>query len=316
MKQRMFRPLEPATYHLLLLSLVVAMAGAWPAMAEPCALPSRSELGSLDPAPEPSWTRQEEWIWKQVLVGEAADFKQLYCEKEPLDPSAGDEVWQNAARSDKPRQVSERFLLDVLTKERFAEAVPPRGLRIVGALFTAPIDLSDVEFSRPIWLDWSRFIGPVSLRDARLGSILSFEGSAFQDTVDLSGAKVGGLLNASGSTFGAALNMDNLTVEQGLFLSAGATFTGEVSLSGAKVGGQLDASGSTFEDTLYMDNLTVEQGLFLREGATFKGEVRLSGAKVGGSSMPAAPPSGPISTWMASRPTRGCSCAERPSRVR
>ncbi len=185
-------------------------------------LPTESELGSLDPPPPAgpeTWTLQEKWIWKQTLAGEAADFNQLYCEKEPLDPSAGDEVWQNPAKSDKPRQVSERFLLDVLTKKRFAEAVPSRGLRIVGALFTAPIDLSGVEFDRQIWLDRSRFIGPVSLSDARLGSLLSFERSAFQDAVDLRGAKVGGELNASGSTFEAALDMDNLTVEQSLYLA-------------------------------------------------------------------------------------------------
>ena len=124
MKLRRFQPLGPPMYYLLLLSLVVgvvfgawpawAQPGAWPVWAEPCALPTAQELGLLDPPPEPSWTRQEGWTWKQPLAGEVADFNQLYCEKEPLDPSAGDEVWQNSASSDKARQVSERFLLDAL----------------------------------------------------------------------------------------------------------------------------------------------------------------------------------------------------------
>ena len=162
---------------MLLVSLIVAVVlGAWPAWAKSCHLPTESELGLLDLSPPPgreTWTLQENWIWKQTLAGEVADFNQLYCEKEPLDPSAGDAVWQNGDQSAKPRQVSERFLVDVLTKKRFAEAVTSRGLRIVGALFTAPIDLSGVKFDRQIWLDRSRFLGPVSLTSAQLGSLLS-----------------------------------------------------------------------------------------------------------------------------------------------
>ena len=87
----------------------------------------------------------------------------------------------------------------------------------------------------------------------------------------LLGAEVGGGLDASGSTFEAALNMDNLTVEQSLFLRTGATFKGDVILNGAKVGGQLDASGSTFGAALNMDSLTVERNLFLREERSSRG---------------------------------------------
>jgi hypothetical protein len=55
--------------------------------------------------------------------------------------------------------VSERFLLDVLTKKRFAEAVPHQGLRINGALLAGPLDLSGINFERGVWLDQSRFTG-------------------------------------------------------------------------------------------------------------------------------------------------------------
>ena len=283
LEQGRFLPLWRAAHRLLPLSLLIAVAfGASPAWAKPCALPTKSELGSLDPAPERSWNYREWWIWSQTLAGEAADFNQLYCEKEPLNPSAGNAVWQNPAKSGKPRQVSERFLLDVLTKKRFVEAMPSRGLRIVGALFSDPIDLSGVDFNRQIRLNRSRFIGPVSLAGARLGSSLSFEGSAFQDNVALTGAKIGGQLSAIGSTFEDGLDMAALEVGLALILSKG-TFKGHVSLLGAKVGGQLSASGSTFEDGLDMDSLEVGQTLYLRGEATFKGEVRLIGAKVGGS---------------------------------
>ena len=292
---------------LFLIGLVVALFfGAWPAGAQTCRLPTENELTSLDPPPPSgleTWTLQEKWVWKQTLAGATADFNQLYCQKEPLDPSAGDQVWESRAKPDQPRLLSERFLVDVLTNKHFAEAVPSRGLRIVGALFAAPIDLSGVNFGLPIWLDRSRFVGPVSLIGAQLG-FLSFEGSTFQgavrlhdarigvglntergtfkDYVGLLGATIGGAFSAHGSTFEAILNMESLTIEQHLLLRDGATFKGDVNLRGARIFGQLAADGAIFEATLDMDSLVVEQSLFLNQAATFKGGVNMTGAKVGG----------------------------------
>jgi hypothetical protein len=265
-----------------LVGLVVAVfLGAGPACSKPCTLPTESELGSLDP-PAPAgpgtWTLQEKWIWRQTLAGEVADFNDLYCEGEPLDPSVGDEVWQSSV---KPRQVSERFLVDVLATKRFTEAMHFRGLRIVGALFSVPIDLSGIQVDHALWLDRSRFIGPFVLTYAQLGSILSIDGSTFLDTVDLRGATVGGQLNAAATTFAADLKMNNIMVEQSLFLSDGATFHGEVRLTDATVGGHLDASNSTFRSALKMESLKVAQNLILR-GGTFEDEVRLTGAEIGG----------------------------------
>jgi hypothetical protein len=63
-----------AAPRLLQLGFMVAMAiGALPAWATACILPDAKEYGSLDPAPEPSWTPQEKWVWKQTLAGEVAD---------------------------------------------------------------------------------------------------------------------------------------------------------------------------------------------------------------------------------------------------
>jgi hypothetical protein len=167
--------------------------------APPCALPAANELGPLDPPPEPSWALQEKWIWERTLAGEMADFNQLYCQK--LDPKADDPAWRDPA---KPGRVGERFLLDALAKKPFAEAIPARGLRIVGAWFPDPLDLSGVEIVRQLWLAGSRLDKPVSFSFARLENSLSLEGSTFTGDVDLNGAKVEGMLVANGSTLRAA----------------------------------------------------------------------------------------------------------------
>ena len=63
--------------------------------------------------------------------------------------------------------MSERFLLDVLTKKRFAEAMPSRGLRLIGALFTAPIDLpASSSVGR---FGWINAVHRPALKYARLG---------------------------------------------------------------------------------------------------------------------------------------------------
>ena len=165
--------------------IVVMVTGALPAWAAPCALPRVEELESLDPPPDPSWAPQEKWVWKQTLAGEVADFNDLYCERRVrLDPRAGNAVWRSRAQSE-PRQLSERFLLDVLTKPLFSDAIPTHGLQISGAWIDRNVDLSDIEFNRNLSLQWSRFEGKFSLAGAKLRGFLSFNNSAFMDLLDM-----------------------------------------------------------------------------------------------------------------------------------
>jgi hypothetical protein len=225
--------------------------------------------------PQKRWTLQEAWIWERVLAGEVADLEQRYGE------------------ALEPRRVSERFLLDLLTVQDFAKAVPPGGLRIVGARFPGALDLSGIVFAHQVGLNRCRFDGEISLQRVRLESHLLLRGSTFKDDVKLGFAKVGGTLDASGSTFEGRLGMEALEVGGHLVLR-GAAFGGEVFLRGAKVGGQLVASATTFAAAvrLYMEALEVGQTLFLRrsnlsgpskgKGATFGGEVVLRAAKIGG----------------------------------
>jgi hypothetical protein len=208
-------------------------------------LPPEPTLPTDNPSSAASWTPQEEWIWERTLKGEIADFNILYEEAEPLDPKQDDARW---SAPDKPRLVSEIFLLDVLGRKPYPEAIPPRGLRIIGARFASDLDLRDLNVQRPLWLNHSRFEGAVNLVDARFDTILSFDSSVFNEV----------------------LNMFGLTVGRVLSLSR-ATFARRVDLGSAKVDGYLDASGATFQADLSMESLTVGQTLLLSGGARFAG---------------------------------------------
>lgn len=224
--------------------------------------------------PQKRWTPQEAWIWERVLAGEVADLEQRY------------------GGTLEPRRVSEGFLLDVLTIPDFAEAVPHHGVRIIGAWFPEPLDLSDIVFRHQLWLERCRFDGKVSFRTVRLESHLSLEGSTFKGEVDLAGAKVDGQISALGATFEGSLDMSGLVAGQHLFLRSDkdisrTTFKGEVNLTATKVGGHLDARGAAFEARLHMEGLMVGQNLLLHSDkdsgrTTFEGEVVLLGARIEG----------------------------------
>jgi hypothetical protein len=115
-------------------------------------LPPEPDLPA-NPPPAEYWTAQERWIWDQTLAGEVADFNARYRETEPLDPKQRDARWFN---EDNPRLVSERFLLDALGRKSYVEAIPPRGLRIVGARFARDLDLRDLNVERPLLQPWGQ----------------------------------------------------------------------------------------------------------------------------------------------------------------
>jgi hypothetical protein len=103
-------------------------------------LPPEAELDTFIPKPLPHWTQQEKWVWKQLVLGESADFNDLYNEK--LEPTKDDQRWADLA---KPRSLSNRFLQDVLqdvlSDESRSGFVHPAGLQIVGALFKEEANL-------------------------------------------------------------------------------------------------------------------------------------------------------------------------------
>lgn len=198
------------------------------------------------------WTEAERWAWEQVRQGEVADFN-ARCGK--LDPHKGnDPGWQN-----EDRQLSQRFIEDVLTCKPWKDALHRLGLMIFGARLPEGLDLIAADVKANVRLIQCSLMGDVLLYDARFSLNLSFEGSVLAES----------------------FRADNLSVDGSLFLRSGTKVHGDLRLLGANVGGYLDMSGSSFL-ALNAEGLTVDGCLFLRGGATVEDELRLAGAKIGG----------------------------------
>lgn len=273
----------------LALALASVEAGATPCTPPPIDLPDAS-------GPE-YWSSQEKWVWAMTQVGEIADFNARYGECEALDPKQDDRRWNDP---NKPRLLTERFLLDIFSRSEFVAALPPRGLRVVGARFASGLDLAGIDLTRQVWLESSRFEGPLRLVGASFERTLSFVGSVFRGSFNLRNVRIGqdlllndatfksrallvgaqaeGSLFADRSNFQAELNLERLNLGQ-LLLLRDATFEGNVRLYGAEIAGALEVDRSTFQAGLNMEGLELGGALLLRD-ATLMGDARLYHARI------------------------------------
>jgi uncharacterized protein YjbI with pentapeptide repeats len=243
----------------------------------------------------PTWAPQEKWVWQQVCVGEIADFNKGEHYGGKLNPKIP-ENWPAS------RRLRSAFLETLLLHEPYRSALTRDGVRIMGAQFMEPVDLSGASITHKLWLVDSRFERRVDLKGLKSSSVILLSGSKFVDKLLMSNlqveenlfmrekaefaevwlldAKIGRQLDMSGSKFTGELVMAGLQVGGSLFMKDQAEFA-EVRLLGAKIGRQLDMSGSKFTGELVMAGLQVGVGLFMRDQAEFA-EVRLLGAKIGG----------------------------------
>ena len=256
--------------------------------------------------PLPEWSEPERWAWACICEGKAADFNERLGEKlDPIDPHewSYDNRWSTAYKWPAGRRtLSPRFLKTILLHEPFRSAVPPQGVRIIGAYFKDAIDLSDASIEWPLALreslfksssmmrrlrtpkfvsfDGSRFDGELDMSSATIRSNLNMLGEAKFVDVDLRGAKIGGQLDMSSSTFKGMLDMDSISIKSNLLMGQQAEFN-DVILEGAKIGGQVVMSGTTFKGLLNMNSVLIGSNLFMNQKAEFC-DILLIGGKIGG----------------------------------
>jgi hypothetical protein len=142
---------------------------------------------------EPTWTLQEQWVWKQLCEGEIADFNQLYGRLDPRKP----EGWK-----ENRKLRAEEFLEKILLNEPYRSVLPPDGVRIMGGWFVEPLDLSNAVLTHQLWLDYSRFecdekfaakVEPcVDLQTLQTSQLISFGGSKFEGPKSSTGVRLRG----------------------------------------------------------------------------------------------------------------------------
>ena len=186
-------------------------------------------------------------VISQAAMGEWANFGDGEV---PADAGARDEMPKVRAG-----------VLEWLAADNIATAhVHHRGIRIAGAIFEEPLDLSDANLPHPLRLIKCAIPDPIDL------------GAATTRTISLSGSRIGALA-ASGSR-----------IEGNLFLNNGFHAEGEVILIGSAVEGQLICNRGTFANeptALVADGIRVREGVYLIDHFSAHGEVRFHGAEIG-----------------------------------
>jgi hypothetical protein len=239
----------------------------------------------------------ERWVWDEARAGRVADLHK-HCNAN-LDPRAGDDArWRDPCRA-----ISAIFIERVLTQQPWRSELPFRGLRIIGAQVSEPLDLAAARISAEVWLDRSRFERGISLARAHFDGRLSLDGSTFEGGINASGlqanrglllrnatvrgdlvlvgAKVDGVHSLDGSTFEGGIDANGLQANRGLLLSNGATVRGDLVLVGTKIERNLETDGSTFEGRINAFGLNVSGSVFLRT-ATFRKTPAISFAHING----------------------------------
>jgi hypothetical protein len=113
--------------------------------------------GKCSVPPDEHWTPQEQFVWSRVCFGEEADFNKEPEHGGDLDPKSPDGL-------PKSRILSSAFLQTILLRDKYRNALTPRGVRIVGARFTEVVDLENAELAHD--LGWTRACwkrAPISL---------------------------------------------------------------------------------------------------------------------------------------------------------
>jgi hypothetical protein len=246
-------------------------------------------------------TKPERAVWDALEAGTLVRL--------PLGASDA-AVRAKATSQDEDRRVRAQLLADLLTGRTGPKNGQPRALQLAGAEIIGTLDLQASTLLCPLVLQNSHFDRLINLEQAvavalRLsgchlpglvadevdtrGSV-QLNGVTTEGEVRLRGAHVGGQLILDGASLanpsGPALQADWLTVDHGMYCTAGFTAKGEIRLPGAHIGGQLAFDGACLTHptgrALTADRLTVDQDVFLGNGFVAEGEVRLAGARIRG----------------------------------
>lgn len=292
------RGLGPASRPGLGLAAVILLALAWPAGAEPLRPDAGpAAIAGAPPGPSADWSERERWVWDRIAASERADLAaynepQGVTSREPSCPA-------------KPRCLSERFLIDILTSKPWNDNLTHRGIWISNALFDRDVDLSEVQSKLPIRLEWSEFAGELSLARSKLDETLSLAGSTVAGRLDMGGlkvgrdlvlnrsklradvrlgaAKIGGSLVIQGTDaiVGGMLEMGGIEVGGGVSMTpalglgpdsselGGPTFLSEVNLIEAQIGDRLEITRATFDRALNVDRTTIGQSFIIFKSHSF-----------------------------------------------
>lgn len=205
----------------------------------------------------------------------------------------------------KERELSSKFLRDILLDDARASKIRSSGITIKNANFKDAIRLQNARINFPVKLESSLFDERVNLNYINVKDVLSFDHSYFKKKFSMKSATISGDLSMRMATFDSVLltnttirnnfdisgakandkkghkklEMDLMTVGDDIVMCVVTGFY-EVDLEAANIGGTLYMTGTNVIDSLEMDLITIDNDLLMRYGAEFK-NVDLISAHIG-----------------------------------
>lgn len=217
-------------------------------------------------------------------------------DKNVLDPDS--DGW-------KERELSSRFLRDILLDDSRVSNIRSFGITIRNANFKGKIRLQNARINFPLRLESSLFDARVILNYINVKDVLSFDNSYFKQKFSMKSATITGDLSMRMGYFNSVLltntnirnnldisgaktngpdgqkklEMDSITVGDDVVM-CGVTKFNEVDLEAAHIGGTLYMTGTKVTDSLEMDLISIDHDLLMRYGAEFH-DVDLAAAHIG-----------------------------------
>lgn len=210
-----------------------------------------------------NWTGAEKYTWEEICARRWAGLP-AYAE-DTAEGFGSFDSWKPT------RVLSAAFLLRIMTDPVYVAATPYTGIRIDGAHFPEAINLTDLEYNKPVDIINSVFTGSVRMERFRSRSRVRLAGSWFRylSPPSSDGSPVVSIsLAASGIEVAKGIDLTFIKV------------AGEVELTDANIGAHLDLSDSAFLGRVRLDRTRIGSMLFV-QNTTIADSLVLDAADVG-----------------------------------
>jgi hypothetical protein len=232
------------------------------------------------PAAE-NWTPQEQFVWNNVCVGDAANLATA-----PRF-GTGDDA-KSSVDFPPLRILRSAFLETILLNDDYRRVLTRRGVRILGARFVDQIDLENAEIKHDLTLENCQLVGGVNFSGltSTRGITLSSDKIGSNVSIQLEGSHIAGSLNIRDSEVAGEIRAHTIVVGEAIYLNEGAEFQAKIEITYAKIGESLNLAGATFLGDVDVEGTQIGADLNL-DGASWGDDSNLNLHNARADSIPA-----------------------------
>ena len=159
----------------------------------------------LPPLQSGAWTPAEKWAWRRLCLGKEVDMRGADFFATDDEPC---QSWKIGGKTPKHRVLRPTFLISLLTRERWARALPRPELYIKCAIIDEEMNIEEISILLSVYLEGVYFKKNIRLLGAEFHKTFSVEKSKFEKLLDLEGVTIkGDLFLRDGSIFKEGVNL-------------------------------------------------------------------------------------------------------------